>query len=147
LRCAPAEIPAANLFPVIGACRTKRAAPQNQPVRNPRRWNAACLSFVESEMFMLRISFSDSAGDQRWSLCGRLAGPWVNELRACWQYAQNQASRSHSVMDLRDVTFVDADGEQLLSEMRGAGVEFVASGVEMKHLLENLNTNNERNHE
>jgi hypothetical protein len=102
-------------------------------------------------MFMLRISFSDSAEGQRWCLCGRLAGPWVNELRACWQYARNQAPRSHAVrphvmIDLRDVTFVDAGGEELLSEMRGAGVEFVASGVEMKHLLENLNTTNGRKH-
>lgn len=100
----------------------------------------------ESEMFMLRISFSDSAVGHRWCLCGRLAGPWVNELRACWQYARKQAPRSHAVMDLRDVTFVDGDGEELLSEMRGAGVEFVASGVEMKHLLENLNTTNGRKH-
>ena len=97
-------------------------------------------------MFMLRISFSDSAEGQRWSVCGRLAGPWVNELRACWQYARDHAPRSHAVMDLRDVTFVDADGHELLSEMRGAGVEFVASGVEMKHLLENLNTTNGRKH-
>ncbi len=96
---------------------------------------------------MLRISFSDSAEGQRWYLCGRLAGPWVNELRACWQYARSQAPRSHAVMDLRDVTFVDAGGEELLSEMRGAGADFVASGVEMKHLLENLKTTNGRKHE
>ncbi len=97
-------------------------------------------------MVMLRISFSDSAEGQRWCLCGRLAGPWVNELRACWQYARYQAPRSHALIDLRDVTFVDPDGEELLSEMRGAGVEFIASGVEMKHLLENLNTTNGRKH-
>jgi len=42
------------------------------------------------------------------------------------------------VVDLSDVTFIDENGERLLSEMRGAGVEFVASGVETKHLLENL---------
>jgi hypothetical protein len=97
-------------------------------------------------MFMLRISFSDSAEGQRWCLCGRLAGPWVNELRACWQYARNRAPRSHAVIDLRDVTFVDTGGEELLSEMRGAGVEFVASGVEMKHLLQHLKTTNGRKH-
>lgn len=97
-------------------------------------------------MFMLRICFSDSGEGQRFSLCGRLAGPWVKELRACWDYARNLAPRSHAVMDLRDVTFVDLDGEKLLSEMRGAGVEFMASGVEMKHLLENLNTIHGRNH-
>lgn len=97
-------------------------------------------------MVMLRISFSDSAGGQRWCLCGRLAGPWVNELRACWQYTRSRAPRAHALIDLRDVTFVDPDGEELLSEMRGAGVEFIASGVEMKHLLENLNTTNGRKH-
>jgi anti-anti-sigma regulatory factor len=95
---------------------------------------------------MLRISFSDSAEGQHWVLCGRLAGPWVNELRACWQYARDHASRSQAVIDMREVTFVDADGEQLLAEMRGADAEFVASGVEMKHLLENLNSNNGRKH-
>lgn len=97
-------------------------------------------------MFMLRISFSDSLEGQHWILCGRLAGQWVDELRACWQYARNHVSRSHAVMDVRDVTFVDAEGEKLLSELRSAGVEFVASGVEMKHLLQNLKTTNSRNH-
>ena len=97
-------------------------------------------------MSMLRISFSDSSEGQRWSLCGRLAGPWVNELRACWQYARNFAPQARAVMDLREVTFVDPGGEALLAEMRGEGVEFVASGVEMKHLLEHLKTTNGRNH-
>ena len=87
---------------------------------------------------MLRISYSDSAAGQRWNLCGRLAGPWVDELRTVWQYAQRSADPSHAVVDLRDVTFIDKDGETLLSEMRSAGVEFIASGVENKHLLENL---------
>jgi hypothetical protein len=91
---------------------------------------------------MLRISYSDSAAGQRWNLCGRLAGPWVDELRAVWQYARRIKLRSKAVMDLRDVTFIDEGGRRLLSEMRGAGVEFIASGVENKHLLENLNTNN-----
>lgn len=97
-------------------------------------------------MFMLRISFSDTAQGQCWTLCGRLTGPWVNELRAAWQYARNRAPRTHAVMDMRDVTFVDADGERLLSEMRGEGMEFIASGVEMKHLLEHLNNTNGRQH-
>jgi len=42
------------------------------------------------------------------------------------------------VVDLSDVTFIDEAGESLLSEMKSAGVTFVAAGVETKHLLENL---------
>jgi len=97
-------------------------------------------------MFMLRISFSDSLGGQHWTLCGRLAGQWVDELRACWQYARNHSPRSRAVMDLHDVTFVDAKGEKFLAELRSAGVEFVASGVEMKYLLQNLKTSASTNH-
>jgi hypothetical protein len=45
---------------------------------------------------------------------------------------------------LSDVTFIDEDGESLLSEMRSAGVEFVATGVETKHLLQHLKSKGER---
>jgi hypothetical protein len=42
-------------------------------------------------------------------------------------------------VDLKDVTFIDESGEQLLLEMQSAGAKFVAAGVEHKHLLANLN--------
>ena len=47
-------------------------------------------------------------------------------------------------MDLSDVTFIDESGEKLLSEMRSDGAEFVAAGVETKHLLKNLKGKGER---
>jgi hypothetical protein len=93
---------------------------------------------------MLRISYSDTGVGQRWHLCGQLAGPWVDELRSCWRHARKAAPRSRAVVDLSDVTFIDEGGETLLSEMRGAGVEFVAAGVETKHLLENLKGRGQR---
>jgi hypothetical protein len=48
------------------------------------------------------------------------------------------------MVDLSDVTFIDENGESLLSEMRSAGVQFVATGVETKHLLQNLKGRGER---
>jgi hypothetical protein len=87
---------------------------------------------------MLRICYSDTAGGQSWKLCGQLAGPWVEEFRACWRHARKIAPRSHAVVDLNDVTFIDESGERLLSEMRNGGVEFIARGVETRHLLDNL---------
>jgi hypothetical protein len=92
-------------------------------------------------IWMLRVCYSDSAGGQRWSLFGHLAGPWVDELRACWLHARDRASRARAVVDLSDVTFIDEAGEKLLSEMQSAGTEFVAAGVENKHLLANLKDN------
>ena len=88
---------------------------------------------------MLRICYS-----QQWTLCGQLAGPWVQELRRCWEHARRLAAGSASIVDLSDVTFIDEDGERLLSDMRIEGVEFLATGVENKHLLENLKGRGER---
>jgi|ERR1700677_424994 anti-anti-sigma regulatory factor len=93
---------------------------------------------------MLRISYSQTDSGQQWTLCGQLAGPWVQELRSCWEHARRVAAGSGAVVNLSDVTFIDEDGERLLSQMRSAGVEFVATGVDTKHLLQNLKSRGER---
>jgi hypothetical protein len=95
-------------------------------------------------MPMLRVSYSDTTCGQRWSLCGHLAGPWVSELRSCWQHARRRAPRAHAVVDLTDVTFIDEAGERLLFEMQSDGTEFVAGGVENKDLLANLKDHGRR---
>jgi hypothetical protein len=87
---------------------------------------------------MFRVSYSDTEDGQRWSLYGRLAGPWVDELRACWKYARDLAPLAHAIVDLKQVTFIDEAGETLLAEMRSAGAELIATGVEHQHLLATL---------
>jgi hypothetical protein len=87
---------------------------------------------------MFRVSYSDTADGQRWSLYGRLAGPWVNELRSCWKYARDLAPLARAMVDLKEVTFIDEAGETLLAEMRSAGAELIAAGVEHQHLLATL---------
>jgi hypothetical protein len=93
---------------------------------------------------MLRISYSQTEARPRWTLCGQLAGPWVEELRSLWQDAGKGMAGSPSVVDLSDVTFIDEAGERLLSEMRSARVEFVAAGVDTKDLIKNLMGKGER---
>src|SRR5215472_9212599 len=89
-------------------------------------------------MAMLRVSYSDGADGQHWSLCGRLSGPWVDELRSCWRQARERTPRSRAVVDLRDVIFIDEAGEALLAEMQQAGTELVAAGVENNHVIATL---------
>ena len=93
---------------------------------------------------MLRILHAQTKIGHRWTLCGQLTGPWVAELRACWEHGRRAAGDSHTVVDLSDVTFIDEKGEELLSQMRSEGAEFVAAGVETKHLLKNLKAKGER---
>jgi hypothetical protein len=84
---------------------------------------------------MFRVSYSDTADGQHWSLHGRLAGPWVDELRSCWKYARDLAPLARAIVDLKQVTFIDEAGQALLAEMRSAGAELIATGVEHQHLL------------
>jgi hypothetical protein len=69
----------------------------------------------------LRVSNLNSTDGQPWTLCGRLAGAWVAELRSCWRAAQERAPHIWAVV----------------AEMH-AGVEFLASGMQSKHLLAEL---------
>jgi anti-anti-sigma regulatory factor len=75
---------------------------------------------------MLRITVDHAGDDLRLRLEGKLAGPWVREFRECWQKAASGGER-RVVVDLREVDFVDSDGQIALAEVRRAGARFVAS--------------------
>jgi hypothetical protein len=92
---------------------------------------------------MLRITHARTETEQRWTLCGRLTRPWVTELRASWDSRQGEASE-RMIVDLSDVTFIDENGEKLLSQMGNEGAEFVAAGVETVDLLKNLKVTGKR---
>jgi len=87
---------------------------------------------------MLRVSYSDAADGQHWRLCGRLAGPWVDEFRACWRDARQRAPLARVIVDLKDVVFIDNAGETLLGELINSGAELVAAGVENQHVVASL---------
>jgi len=87
---------------------------------------------------MFRVSYSECANEQRWKLCGRLADSWVEELRAYWNEVRKRAPTDRVVVDLKEVTFIDAAGAEVLSEIRSSGAELIASGIANKHLIATL---------
>lgn len=87
---------------------------------------------------MLKIVSAGTAGEQRWILCGQLAGPWVTELRVSWERVRSASDIRKHVVDLRDVTFIDESGVRLLNQMKSEGAEFLASGIETRDVLDNL---------
>ena len=87
---------------------------------------------------MLRFAYYRSDGSEDWRLWGRLAGSWADELRSVWRRIREHAPHAHPTVDLKEVTFIDEAGEQLLAEMRNEGAELVVAGVEHKHLLAGL---------
>jgi len=84
---------------------------------------------------MLKITLHDTAGEFRLRLEGRLAGLWVRELSQCWHTAASTTAGRKTVVDLREVDFVDDDGIALLREMCAAGVKFLAATPLMKDTL------------
>jgi len=89
---------------------------------------------------MLKISFSETPSEERWVLHGRLIGPWVRELRACWKKNHHRDKQRACIVDLNEITFVDKSGERLLRAMVRERAQCIASGIYVKHILENLTT-------
>ncbi len=68
---------------------------------------------------------------------GRVAGAWVSELNRTWQHLQH-IENSPIIVSLCQVTYVDAEGKSLLSDMCNAGVSFEASGCLTRSIVEEL---------
>ena len=86
---------------------------------------------------MLKITLSNTRTGTTFVLSGRLAGPWVDELRTCWVKQEiDQPAPCH--IDLREVTFIDEAGTTLLSQMQRAGVTIEASGCLTRAIVQRL---------
>jgi ABC-type transporter Mla MlaB component len=87
---------------------------------------------------MLRITKIDTPSQQTLILEGRLTEPWIADLGSQWEENRHAHPESKFVVDLRGVLRIDRAGEGTLALMKTKGAEFLASGIRMKHLLEDL---------
>ena len=84
---------------------------------------------------MLRITIQNGSGRASLKLEGKLAGPWVEELRDLWR---SGSATEAFLVDLFDVSFVDTSGKDLLAEMWQGGADFVADSPLMKQIIEEV---------
>jgi len=89
---------------------------------------------------MLEISFSETPSEEKWILQGRLTAPWLRELNACWKKNHRKDKQRACIVDLNEITFIDKSGERLLRLLVREGAQCIATGVYIKHVLEQLNT-------
>jgi ABC-type transporter Mla MlaB component len=87
---------------------------------------------------MLKISMIDSRTQRRLVLEGALTPPWIAELKSSWEEARAGAQGRHLVLDLKNVTHINANGEEALSELMNQGARFTSGGVFIKHILREL---------
>jgi hypothetical protein len=86
---------------------------------------------------MLRITITTDARGTRIGLAGRLVGPWVDELKMCWD---GLAARGPGAVriDLVDVVFVDAAGRKLLRVLHAQGAQLSGDNLMMRAILEQI---------
>ena len=94
---------------------------------------------------MLKISVIDGGTERRLVLEGKLIAPWVAELRTAWGIANGQNGKSALVIDLRNVTFISQEGENVLLELMKEGAKFRCSSVLTKHVIQELARRHKRN--
>ena len=87
---------------------------------------------------------TDSPEEQRWSLQGQLVGQWAAEFTSAWREGYVVGDIRKCIVELIEVTAIDRNGEDVLSEIMSHGAEFIASDVYTKHLLQNLRGELER---
>ena len=87
---------------------------------------------------MLKITRIDTDTEQRLILEGRFANPWIAGLGSHWKETRHAHPERDFVVDLKGVVRIDTAGECALALMKAEGARFLAGGVRMKHLIEDL---------
>jgi anti-anti-sigma regulatory factor len=72
------------------------------------------------------------------ALEGKLVSPWVDELKAAYENAKADLNGRKLVIDLRNLTTISNQGENLLLELMKQGVRFRRSGVFAKEVLKEV---------
>src|SRR5438270_852152 len=87
---------------------------------------------------VLRITVESAATEVRFTLEGKLAGAWVRELQKTWQEVAAVSAAETVVIDLKEVTFVDNAGRELLCQLYVSGATLKPYGCMMRCLVDDI---------
>jgi anti-anti-sigma regulatory factor len=87
---------------------------------------------------MLKISIVEGRKQRRLVVEGRLVTPWSDELKATCQTARSGLDGRELAIDLKNVTTISQEGENLLLELMKQGVRFRGCGVFTNEILKQV---------
>ena len=87
---------------------------------------------------MLKISIIEGDTQRRLIVEGKLVGPWAAELRGACEKANTDLFNRRLVIDMRHVTAISQEGENVLFELIQKGIKFRCRGVFTKHVLKQV---------
>ena len=94
---------------------------------------------------MLKISLVDKAMQRRVVVEGKLIAPWTAELRNACQEARADLRDRELVIEMKHVTTISQEGENVILELLNAGIRFRCHGVFTKQVVKELTRRASRN--
>ena len=94
---------------------------------------------------MLKISIVEGRKHRRLVVEGKLALPWSDELKATCERAGSRLNGRELVIDLKNVTTISQQGENLLLELMKRGVRLRGCGVFTNEILKQVARRSRRN--
>lgn len=87
---------------------------------------------------MLKISIVEGRKQRRLVVEGKLLAPWSDELKAACESAGSGLNGRELVIDLKNLTTISQQGENLLMELMKQGVRFQGCGVFTNEILKQV---------
>ena len=87
---------------------------------------------------MLRISIIDTRNQRRLVVEGKLVPPWTTELRNTYDNAKTDLGGRELLVDLKNLTIISREGEDLIAELMNQGAQFRCCGMFARLLLRQL---------
>ena len=87
---------------------------------------------------MLKISLVDNARQRRVIVEGKLIAPWTAELRNACQEARADLRGRELVIEMKHITTISQEGENVILELMNGGIKFRCHGVFTKHVVKQL---------
>lgn len=95
---------------------------------------------------MLKISLVEGEEERRLIVEGKLVGPWAAELKSVCEKTRHNLRGRGLVIDMRHLTAISQEGENVLFELIQTGVKFRCQGVFTKHVLKQVARRANGNH-
>jgi hypothetical protein len=87
---------------------------------------------------VLRISIVEATNERRLVVEGKLIEPWTTELRKASEGARDDLEGRKLVVDLKNLTIVNQEGEDLLAALMKEGIKIRCRGVFEREVLRQL---------
>jgi anti-anti-sigma regulatory factor len=87
---------------------------------------------------MLKISVVERRQQRQLVVEGRLVAPWCAELKTACQRARSGLDGRELAIDLKNLTTISQQGEDLLLELTKQGVKFRGRGVYTNEILKRV---------